>query len=80
MDTAHTEVYVNSQPAPKLWIEKQQDMFNPFENIFVPAQVTGGDRPRACHAQSVFSTLLYFCSTSCNAVVTVEFWWTSSIG
>ena len=64
VDTAHTEVYVNSQPAPKLWIDKQQHLFDPFQDIFVPAQVTGGDWSRVCHAQFVISVLLYFCPTS----------------
>ncbi|XP_043218409.1 uncharacterized protein LOC122379895 [Amphibalanus amphitrite] len=40
VDTAHTEVYVNALPTPKLWIDRQTDVFDPFQDIFVSAQVS----------------------------------------
>ncbi|XP_037077059.1 uncharacterized protein LOC119098239 [Pollicipes pollicipes] len=40
VDEASTEVFVGRQRRPRLWINRNQDFFSPYEPIYIPAQVS----------------------------------------
>ena len=61
VDTAHTEVYVNSQPTPKLWIERLQEKFDPYKDTYVPALVSVNTFPVMMKSGFEYSANACFC-------------------